>query len=213
MALAAMHSKKKIEWAFLTVFISWTANTVERDGGFVVYPGGIGKMGAVVFRHRSHGAEGARYQCHSCHSSAPGEVPAVTMDRIRAGAACGACHDVGAKSTPEQKKASAISDCSSCHMPAADVIIELGRMDAVPFSHTRHLGTEIKNKYSKPVDFSCIDCHPVPFELGVKNPPHMELPHRQGGCAECHNGKKSQAGMPAAFAATTRCLCLTCHKL
>jgi c(7)-type cytochrome triheme protein len=95
-------------------------------------------------------------------------------------------------------------------VPDTDVIIKLNRMDAVPFSHFRHLAVETKNKYSRLTGFSCVDCHPVPFELGVKGPPRMELPHERGGCAQCHNGQKSKDGMPTAFAATTRCL--TCHK-
>ena len=33
----------------------------------------------------------------------------------------------------------------SCHMPGKDVTIKLNRMDAVPFSHIRHLGVETQN--------------------------------------------------------------------
>jgi len=81
-------------------------------------------------------------------------------------------------------------------MPASGIVITLNRMDPVSFSHVRH--TRIK-----PAEFSCMDCHPAPFERVSKGPIGMEVPHETGGCAHCHNGK-------TAFAANTRCL--TCHQ-
>jgi c(7)-type cytochrome triheme protein len=94
--------------------------------------------------------------------------------------------------------------------PVADIVIKLNRMDPVAFSHSRHLKAEAKKKILVAVGFSCSDCHPALFERSSKGPVGMEVPHERGGCAECHNGKRSTNGMPAAFAATTRCL--TCHK-
>jgi c(7)-type cytochrome triheme protein len=196
--------------ALVILSVSLTGHASKKDGGFVVYPGNSANAGTVVFSHRSHSADGAGYQCKSCHSAASGQGLDITMDRIRAGEACGACHDGRTKGPRGRQAASSVQDCSSCHMPAADSITKLNRMDAVTFSHIRHLGVETGNRYSRPTGFSCIDCHPVPFERGVKGPPRMELPHERGGCAQCHNGRKRKDGMPAAFAATTQCL--LCHK-
>jgi c(7)-type cytochrome triheme protein len=95
-------------------------------------------------------------------------------------------------------------------MPAADIVIQLNRMDPVVFSHSRHLKVDAKKKMSSAAGFSCSDCHPEPFERASNSPVGMEVPHESGGCAQCHNGKMRKDGLPAAFAATTRCL--TCHK-
>jgi c(7)-type cytochrome triheme protein len=96
-------------------------------------------------------------------------------------------------------------------MPAADIVIALNRMDPVAFSHIHHLAVDAR-KVSKPTGFSCVDCHPAPFERVSKGPIGMEVPHESdsGGCAHCHNGQKSSEDKPSAFAANTRCL--TCHK-
>jgi c(7)-type cytochrome triheme protein len=176
----------------------------------MVYPSTEASPGAVVFSHQSHGAKGAGYQCKRCHTAAPDRAPTITMDRIRAGEACGVCHDGRTKGPRGRQAASPVRDCSSCHMPATDTVIKLNRMDAVAFSHTKHLGVDAKNKHSRLSGFSCIECHPAPFERAAKGSPGMDLPHARGGCAQCHNGRKRQDGMPAAFAATTRCL--TCHR-
>ena len=209
MTLTKPHHKKLIAMALFVASISLAAYAAKRDGGFVVYPGTSANTGPVVFSHRSHGNDGAGYQCKSCHSGPSGETLNVTMDRIRAAEACGACHDGRTKGPRGRRAALPVQDCSSCHMPAADLIIKLNRMDAVPFSHIRHLGAEAANRHSRLTGFSCMNCHPVPFEPGV-NGPRMALPHEQGGCARCHNGRKRKDGIPAAFAATTRCL--TCHR-
>jgi c(7)-type cytochrome triheme protein len=210
MTVTLLHYKKMIARALLIASISLTAHAAKKDGGFVEYPNMSANTGSVVFSHRSHGSAGAGYQCKSCHSTTSGETLNVTMDRFRAAQACSACHDGRTKGPRGRQAASAVSDCSSCHMPGEDVIIKLNRMDAVPFSHTRHLGVGTPNSDSRLTGLSCIDCHPIPFELGVKGPPRMELPHERGGCAQCHNGRKRKDGMPTAFAATARCV--TCHK-
>jgi c(7)-type cytochrome triheme protein len=95
-------------------------------------------------------------------------------------------------------------------MPAADIVITLNRMDPVAFSHIRHLAVDPNKKSSRAAEFICRDCHPAAFERTSKGPIGMEIPHKSGGCAQCHNGKKRTDGMPVAFAATVRCL--TCHK-
>lgn len=133
------------------------------------------------------------------------------MDEINHGRSCGACHDGKTKGPHTKKAASSARDCSACHMPARDVVIGLKRMDAVAFSHVRHLGVNQKKKRLKPNGFSCSDCHPVPFEHGriEGGSLGMDTPHVSGACAKCHTGQKRNDGMPVAFAANTRCL--TCH--
>ena len=180
----------------------------EKDGGFVVYPSASGSPGPVVFSHKVHGIQKAGYACDQCHASAG--ILDVTMERIRQGMACGSCHNGQTKGPHGQSAAAAVQDCSACHMPAADIVISLNRMDPVAFSHSRHLKADANKKISSAVGFTCSDCHPALFERVSKGPRVMEVPHESGGCAECHNGRKRTDGLPAAFAATTRCL--TCHK-
>ena len=182
----------------------------EKDGGFIVYPDISGSSGPVLFSHRPHGIRGAGFACNKCHTSASFKTMAVTMDGIRQGQACGSCHDGKTKGPRGRSAAPSIQDCAGCHMPAADIVIELNRMDPVAFSHIRHLGVDSSKKISKPGGFSCGDCHPEPFERVDKGPVAMEVPHEAGGCACCHNGRKRNTGNPPAFAANTRCL--TCHK-
>jgi c(7)-type cytochrome triheme protein len=182
----------------------------EKDGGFVVYPGASGSSGPVVFSHKVHGIQKAGYACDQCHASASDKTLDVTMERIRQGKVCGSCHDGKTKGLHGRLAAAAVQDCSTCHPPAADIVITLNRMDPVAFSHSRHLNVDAKRKISNAAGFSCSDCHPEPFERVSKGPVGMEVPHESGGCAQCHDGKKRTDGTPAAFAATTRCL--TCHK-
>ena len=73
-----------------------------------------------------------------------------------------------------------IQDCSTCHMPAADIVITLNRMDPVAFSHIRHLAADPIKKTLKSAGFSCSDCHPEPFERISKGPVGMEVPHENG---------------------------------
>lgn len=192
------------------ISLQWNGYAAEKDGGFVAYPSVSGAPGPVLFSHRSHGIRGAGYACNKCHTSASAKTLMVTMDDIRQGRACGSCHDGQTKGPRGRLAAASIQDCSVCHMPAADIVIPLNRMDPVAFSHIRHLAADPKRKVSKPAGFSCGDCHPVPFERVSKGRIGMEVPHESGGCAQCHNGQKRSDGMPMAFAANTRCL--TCHK-
>jgi len=86
----------------------------------------------------------------------------------------------------------------------------IARMDAVTFSHIKHLQADAGRKVSNPTCFSCTDCHPIPFDRFSKGSFRMEAPHDSGGCVQCHSGRKRNNGKPLAFAANTRCL--TCHK-
>jgi len=195
---------------FCVALLQWDNFAADRDGGFVTYPGVSGTSGPVLFSHKAHGSRGAGYACEKCHTSASAEALKVTMDEIRQGRACGSCHDGKTMAPRSQRAAAAVQDCASCHMPAADILLTLNRMDPVSFSHLRHLAVDPDKKIMKPAGFSCGDCHPAPFERVSKGPVGMKVPHESGGCAQCHNGKKRMDEMPVAFAATTRCL--TCHK-
>ena len=195
---------------FFLPFLLHCGPAGEKDGGFVFYPGGSGTSGPVLFSHGAHGPSGAGYACQKCHASASGKDLDITMDGIRQGRGCGACHD-GKTAAPRTRKAAApVQDCASCHMPAADIVIPMNRMDPVAFSHLRHLGADPAVKVTKNAGFACGACHPVPFERASEGPVGMEVPHESGGCAHCHNGQERAGGMPAAFPATKRCL--TCHK-
>jgi c(7)-type cytochrome triheme protein len=132
------------------------------------------------------------------------------MEDIRDGKACGSCHSGRTTESRGRHVASPIEDCGNCHMPAADIIFKLNRMDPVKFSHVKHLSVDLGKKVSNPTGFSCADCHPTPFDRLSKESFRMAVPHENGGCARCHNGRKRNGGLPPAFAATTRCL--TCHK-
>jgi c(7)-type cytochrome triheme protein len=195
---------------FFSCLLHWNGRAAEKDGGLVLYPGDAGAAGPVAFSHRAHAIRGAGYDCDKCHTSASSRTLTVTMEDIRQGTACGACHDGRTKGPRGQSTAASIQDCTSCHMPAADIVIALNRMDPVAFSHIRHLSVDAKKKVTIPSGFSCRNCHPVLFERVSKGPIRMEVPHESGRCAQCHTGKKRSDGMPSAFAANTRCL--TCHK-
>jgi len=182
----------------------------EKVGGTVLYPGISGSPGPVVFSHRFHGTRGAGFPCDKCHPPESPKTMTVTMDAIRKGRLCGSCHDGKTRGPQNRVPAVSIQECSGCHMPAADIVIPLNRMDPVSFSHIRHLGADAAKKMSRPTGFSFGDCHPSPFERVAKGPVGMKVPHETGGCASCHNGQRRRDGNDSAFAATTRCL--TCHK-
>jgi c(7)-type cytochrome triheme protein len=212
MKLAAILRLRKALMLTLTflVWFQWNGNAAKKDAGVVAYPNAPGAPGPVVFSHLSHGAKGAGYACDKCHPAGSDKTLVFVMDDIHQGRACGTCHDGRTKGPRSKRAATSIQDCQACHMPAIDIVIKLKRMDAVQFSHVRHLGVDSATKVSRPVGFSCGDCHPTPFGRVSVGPIGMELPHESGGCVQCHNGKKRKDGLPSAFAANTRCL--TCHK-
>jgi c(7)-type cytochrome triheme protein len=193
------------------VILHWNSHAAAPDGGFVAYPSLSESPGPVVFSHRSHGISGAGYECSKCHEPASAKTMTIAMDGIRQGRACGSCHDGRTKGPRDRLAAASIQDCSACHMPAADIIITMNRMDPVAFSHVRHLAVETK-KATRSGGFSCSDCHPKLFERVSNGPIGMEVPHEShsGGCANCHNGQERRDGLPPAFAANARCL--SCHK-
>jgi hypothetical protein len=117
---------------------------------------------------------------------------------------------VATKDLSGRQVASLIEDCGNCHMPAADIVVKLNRMDPVRFLHINHLSVDLGKKAENPTGFSCADCHPIPFDRLSKGSFRMDVPHENGGRAQCHDERKRNGGTPPAFAATTRCL--TCHK-
>lgn len=192
------------------ILLPWNSLAAEKDGGSVTFPAVSNMSGPVLFSHKEHGPRGAGYACEKCHASVSANTLNITMEEIRQGRACGSCHDGRTKGPRSQKAAHPVQDCSICHMPAADIVITLNRMDPVAFSHIRHLAVDSNRKNSRAAEFFCSDCHPAAFERTSKGPIGMKVPHESGGCVQCHNGKKRADRMPVAFAATTRCL--TCHK-
>jgi len=186
------------------------AYSASKDGGFVVYPESGSGPGPVVFSHRSHGNSGAGFSCSSCHGADSKQSMQATMDDIRHGRLCGKCHDDSTKAPATQKPASSLEDCKACHAPLGEITMPLNRMDPVSFSHTKHLFADPRTKVFLTTGYSCRDCHPTPFDRDSKGAFRMEVPHENGACAQCHNGRKGSEGLPSAFAATTRCL--TCHK-
>jgi c(7)-type cytochrome triheme protein len=184
--------------------LQWNIYAANNDGGFVIYPAGP-QSGPVVFNHRMHANAG--YSCDKCHAARPEKISRITMGEIRQGKACGSCHD-GLMKSKSGRQASSIEECGSCHMPAADIVFKLNRMDPVKFSHVKHLAVNPGKKISKQTGLSCADCHPSPFDRDSQSPIGMEVPHEDGGCTLCHNERIRDGKI--IFAANTRCL--TCHK-
>jgi c(7)-type cytochrome triheme protein len=187
--------------------LPWNSCAAEKDGGFVIYPGGP-QAGPVAFSHNAHGKGNAGYLCNNCHPAGSENKLHITMESIRGGQACGSCHNGRTKGPRGRQPASPIEECSACHAPSTDIVFKLNRMDPVKFSHTKHLSAEAGRKVSNPTGFSCGDCHPNPFEKVSGGSFDMKAPHEIGGCAQCHNGRNRNGR--TAFTATTRCL--TCHK-
>ena len=181
------------------VLLQWNSCAAEKDGGVVAYPNMSGTPGPALFSHLSHGARGAGFSCDKCHVDASTRKLTVTMDEINQGKACGACHDGKTKGPRAQRAASPVQDCTACHMPSADIVIKLNRMDPVAFSHIRHLGVDSEKKVSKPIGFSCIHCHPEPFERASKASYGMEVPHESGACVKMPQWAKTQGRIAVGF--------------
>jgi c(7)-type cytochrome triheme protein len=188
------------------VQLQWNADAAKKDGGFVVYPGA--QAGSVVFSHFAHGKSNAGYSCGKCHLEGSEKALHITMEDIRQGKACGSCHNGRTQGPRGGQAASPIEECNACHMPSSDIVYKLNRMDPAKFSHDKHLSADPAKKVLHPTGFSCRDCHPTPFDRVSKGSIGMEAPHENGGCAQCHNGRKRNGR--TVFAATTRCL--SCHQ-
>jgi c(7)-type cytochrome triheme protein len=75
--------------------------------------------GAVTFSHEKHKAAGVE-KCTACHTKLfkmkKGQTPVPTMAKMKAGEACGACHD--GKTQTAGKAVFAVDDkakCETCH--------------------------------------------------------------------------------------------------
>lgn len=83
------------------------------------FPQGKDSPGVVTFDHAKHKEAGAD-KCTACHTKVfkmkKGQSGTLTMDKMKAGEFCGACHD--GKTEVGGKKAASVADkekCTSCH--------------------------------------------------------------------------------------------------
>jgi c(7)-type cytochrome triheme protein len=129
--------------------------------------------GPVNFSHYNH-LDALGKKCTLCHNKVYNIVrtknPAFSMDEMRKGKACGACHN-------GTKAFSVDDDCSSCH-PTADIKFTVEDGDAL-FPHSVH--TEM---------YGCADCH-----TGIFIPDHqkstrftMDQMGNGESCGACHDG-------------------------
>ncbi len=100
---------------------------------------------------------------------------------------------VGKSSNPKIQKAADMG------MPTETILLRpLEKKERVVFSHTTH------------VDYSCTKCHPKLFRRkagGLIS--MMALPHSEGGCAVCHDGKTKSPKGHVVF--TAEGSCSKCH--
>jgi len=70
--------------------------------------------GTVTFSHEKHGAAGTK--CTSCHvkifKMKKGQTGPLTMEKMKAGEQCGACHT--GKAMPDGKTPFAVADTATC---------------------------------------------------------------------------------------------------
>ncbi len=201
----------KVSTVLIMALLLQGSGYAQTGGGkTVVYPPSPGSPGPTVFSHRLHGPGGAGYACGRCHEGEQNRIAAASGP-VRGKSFCSGCHDGLTTGPGKQSPASPMQDCASCHAPEADIEIRLNRMDPVLFSHGKHMGVDAPGTTEEPSGFSCGDCHPGPFPKGAGGRIEMDLPHAEGGCARCHNGRSRNDGLPTAFPADIRCL--TCHKM
>lgn len=140
--------------------------------------------GATGFSHKLHLAKSA--DCSVCHPSvfAAGHNKRFTMEDMKKGKSCGACHN--------GKKTFSIETCAKCH-PVKEITFEVKQTGPTLFSHKKHI--EVAD---------CDTCHPKLYSPNQKNKPvGMAAMAKGKSCGACHNGKK-------AFGIDT---CATCHPV
>lgn len=187
--------------------VVFAAPRKKPGAGHILFTGG--DRGPVVFSHRRHGKGHAGYACAACHPRMEQKQGGVTMDAIRGGGACGACHDGKTRAPKGGGVAFAITECGGCHMPGEDLRIPLKHMGDLIFPHSRHTGAPGGGKAVVGAGLSCGDCHPGLFARDAGALLSMPVPHTSGACATCHNGKtRSPAGRVAAPATGG---CSKCH--
>jgi len=84
----------------------------------MTFEGGKDSPGKVVFSHEYHMKEGNK--CTSCHTKVfkmkKGQTGPLTMEKMKAGELCGACHN--GKTVAEGKPLFSVADtgkCEKCH--------------------------------------------------------------------------------------------------
>ncbi|MCF6179105.1 MAG: cytochrome c3 family protein [Geopsychrobacter sp.] len=129
--------------------------------------------GPVNFSHYNH-LETLGKKCTLCHNKVYNIVrsknPDFSMDEMRKGKACGACHN--------GDKAFAVDDdCSACH-PTHDIAFKT-EVGNVTFPHDVH--TEM---------YSCSDCHSDLFIPDQKKNKQFTMAEMDEGeaCGACHDG-------------------------
>jgi c(7)-type cytochrome triheme protein len=176
-----------------------------------VYEKTVGAEREVVFRHETHVALADR-KCTGCHPRPFRMLSAehaTSHAAMKAGHACGACHD--------GRKAFGIADstaCATCHTgrprpgmmsaakagtPAAPGLprpIAYKRGDASPGRVTFHHETHAKG--------GCAGCHPRPFAMKSAGAKPGGAMHEAGACGRCHDGAK-------AFGVEDAASCARCH--
>ena len=127
--------------------------------------------GSTRFSHQAHLLVAP--DCGSCHPAlfAAGPNKRVTMNDMKKGKSCGACHD--------GKKAFDISDCGKCH-PTREITFKSKSAGATPFSHKKH--TELR---------TCDACHTKIYAIGKNRPVSMAEMGKGKSCGACHNGKEA----------------------
>ncbi|WP_020675335.1 cytochrome c3 family protein [Geopsychrobacter electrodiphilus] len=158
----------------------WIKDTVKID---------VEATGPVTFSHSNH-LEALGKKCTLCHNKIFNVVrsknPVFTMDDMRKGKACGACHN--------GTRAFAVDDdCNSCH-PTHDITFKVDDGDA-KFPHATHTAM-----------YGCSDCHPGIFIPDQKKNKHytMEQMGKGEACGACHDGE-------TAF--TVEDNCSKCHDM
>ena len=149
----------------------------------------VGATGPVKFSHYNH-LDALGKKCTLCHNKIFNIVvsknPKFTMDDMRKGKACGACHN--------GNKAFAVDDdCSACH-PTHDVAFKNDSAPAL-FPHGPH--TEM---------YGCSDCHTGIFVPDYKKSKRHTMAQMAEGesCGACHDGD-------TAFSVKDQENCTKCH--
>ncbi len=158
----------------------WIKDTVKID---------VEATGPVNFSHYNH-LETLGKKCTLCHNQVYNIVrsknPAFSMDEMRKGKACGACHN--------GNEAFAVDDdCGACH-PTRDIIFKVDDGDAT-FPHSVHIEM-----------YGCSDCHSDIF-IPVQNKNKRFTMDEMGegeACGACHDGD-------TAF--TVKDNCSNCHDM
>ncbi|MDR3578404.1 MAG: cytochrome c3 family protein [Oryzomonas sp.] len=140
--------------------------------------------GPTRFSHKIHLA--AEPNCNACHPAlfAAGHNNPVTMNEMKQGKSCGACHN--------GKTAFSIDNCIACH-PVKDQKYTIKGAGKVTFSHATHMSR-----------YQCSGCHTKLYSLPrSKSRVSMKAMEKGRSCGACHDGK-------AAF--SVKANCATCHK-